>query len=133
MAGPERFDAGRLMSEYETDELRLAAALALFAEREDLGFVWLAYRDDELVGCCSVGYAVGTRAGGLVGVVRDLYVRRSQRRTGVATALLEALRQRLRPAEVTALEVHSGTHASLAAFLAARGYALTGGTFTAPC
>jgi len=131
MAGPERLDVGRLMSAFISDERRLNAALALFAEREDLGFVWLAYREDDLVGCCSVSYAIGTAVGGLVAVVRDLYVRPEVRRTGVAGALLGALRERVAAAEATAIEVHSGTDTGLAAFLIARGFRLTSGVFTA--
>jgi GNAT superfamily N-acetyltransferase len=132
MAGPERFDVARLMSVFRGDERRLADALALFVEREDFGYVWLGYAEDELVACCSVGYAISTRAGGIVARVRDLYVRPAVRRRGIATALLDALRRRLRAADVATLEVDAGADPSLAAFLNARGFsAAVGCTFTA--
>jgi hypothetical protein len=71
MGGPERLDAFELMRTFRRDERRLGDALTLFVEREDYGFVWLAYRDAAAVGCASVSYAVSTQAGGLVALVRD--------------------------------------------------------------
>ncbi len=132
MAGPERFDVAQLMRAFRGDEPRLATALALFVEREDFGYVWLAYVEDELVACCSVGYAISTAAGGIVANVSDLFVRPEVRRRGVATSLLVALRRRLAAADVAALEIDAGTDPGLAAFLRARGFAARDGRrFTA--
>jgi GNAT superfamily N-acetyltransferase len=129
MGGPERFDALRLMQTFRSDESRLSEALALFVEREDYGFVWLAYRADEAVGCASVGYAISTAAGGLVGLVRDLYVVPAQRRSGVATTLLAALEARLAALDVAGLELAAAGDPALAAFASARGFRLAAGLF----
>lgn len=131
MAGPERFDVLRVMRAFRPDEARLTAALTLFTEREDYGFVWLAYRDDTLAGCCSVGYAIGTAAGGLTAVVRDLFVVPAARRLGVATALIESLRGHLAALDVARIEIAATGDAGLLAFLAARGFAVTAGLFSA--
>ncbi len=125
MTGPDRFDAFGLMNEFRSDERRLNDALTAFAEREDFGFVWLAYREDTLVGCCSVGYVIGTESGGVVAQVRDLYVVPAARRTGIATALLASLEARLAAVEVTRLEVPAAT-LDVGAFLLARGFGVTG-------
>lgn len=131
MAGTERLDAFALMKAFRFDEPRLGDALTLFVEREDYGFVWLAYRADALVGCASVGYAISTGAGGVVAVVRDLYVVPGARRSGVATALIEALRARLAALDIARLEIATSGDAALLAFLAARGYTVSSGIFTA--
>jgi GNAT superfamily N-acetyltransferase len=131
MGGPERFDAFTLMRAFCQDESALSEALALFVDREDYGFVWLGYREDELVGCASVGYAISTAAGGLVALVRDLYVVPAARRSGVATALLAALTERLAGLGLAGLEIAAAGDAGLAAFVAARGFRLTAGLFAA--
>jgi GNAT superfamily N-acetyltransferase len=131
MAGPERFDAFTLMKAFRSDEAGLGDALTLFVEREDYGFVWLAYREDSVVGCASVGYTIATAAGGLVALVRDLYVVPAARRTGVATALLAALEARLGALGVARFEIATNGDAALHAFLAARGLSVTAGVFAA--
>jgi len=131
MGGPERFDALRLMQTFRGDEHRLSDALKLFVEREDYGFVWLAYREDAAVGCASVGYTISTDAGGLVAVVRDLYVVPAARRSGVATALLAALGTRLAALDVTRFELAFAGDPGLLAFASARGFTLTAGLFAA--
>ncbi len=131
MAGPERVDAFALYRQFRPDEQRLGAALALFAEREDYGFVWLAYGEDAPVGCCSVGYTISTLAGGVTALVRDLYVVPAARRRGVATALLATLTARLAAVSIVRMEIAAGGDASLLAFLAARGGSVTAGIFTA--
>jgi hypothetical protein len=45
MASPERLDAFALMKRFRADETALGEALALFVDRPDYGFVWLAYDD----------------------------------------------------------------------------------------
>jgi GNAT superfamily N-acetyltransferase len=132
MSGPERLDAFTFMRAFRADERALGDALTLFVEREDFGFVWLAYRSDTLVGCASVGYGVASTAGGLVGVVRDLYVAPPVRRAGIASALLAALETRLTHLGVTRIEIAANGDAALLAFLAARGYRVTAGVFARP-
>jgi len=126
MAGPERYDAFSLMKRFRIAEALLGEALALFVDREDLGFVWLAYDDDSPVGCASVGYASATDAGGLVAVVRDIYVVPEARRRGAATAMLGALRARLDALEVRRVDVPVAGDPGLPAFLIAAGYRTTG-------
>src|SRR5258708_26431760 len=52
----------------------LKRALELFLRRSDLGFVWLAYADNEPAAVCVVSYAISTSIGGLVAKPEDLYV-----------------------------------------------------------
>src|SRR5271154_5512902 len=95
MTGPERYDAFTLMLRFRSDQAALGDALTLFVEREDYGFVWLAYDGDTCVGCCSIGYAIATNTGGVTAVLRDLYVLPEVRRQGIASAMLASLRSRL--------------------------------------
>ena len=125
MAGPERFDAFSMMKRFRTDEALLGDALSLFVDREDLGFVWLAYRDDSPVGCCSVGYVIGTDAGGVIAVVRDIYVRPEHRRQGVAKAMLASLAERVNGIDVRRIDAPVAGDPGLQAFLLATGYHAT--------
>src|SRR3954465_5878347 len=52
----------------------LKRALALFLRRSDLGFVWLAYADDEPAAVCVVSYAISTSIGGLGGELDGAFV-----------------------------------------------------------
>jgi len=125
MAGPERYDAFSLMKRFRTDEALLGDALALFVDREDFGFVWLAYEDDSPVACACVGYVIATDAGGVVAVVRDIYVLPDARRHGVATELLGTLRARLDAFDVGRIDVPVAGDPGLQAFLIAAGYRAT--------
>jgi GNAT superfamily N-acetyltransferase len=122
MTGPERLDAFRLMQRFRSDERALGDALALFADREDYGFVWLAYLDDELAGCASAGYAIATDAGGIVAHVSDLYVLPEARRCGVGRALVTSLRDRFAQAGIVRVDVAAGSDPGLRALLAATGF-----------
>ena len=125
MAGPERYDAFSLMKRFRNDEAALGDALALFVDREDFGFVWLAYQDDVAVGCASVGYGIASDAGGVVATVRDLYVVPEARRIGVATALLARLHERLDALDVRRVDIPVAGDPGLQAFLKAAGYDAT--------
>jgi len=125
MAGPERFDAFSLMKRFRIDEATLGDALTLFVEREDYGFVWLAYRETIPVGCASVGYAIATDAGGVIALVRDLYVAPEERRAGIATALLASLHARLDALEIKRVDIPVAGDPGLQAFLRASGYEAT--------
>ncbi len=124
MAGPERFDAFALMQQFCSDHQRLSDALSLYVDREDYGFVWLAYREDVAVGCCSVGYAIAPDAGGLIALVRDVFVRPDSRRSGVGAGMLDALEARLAALPIARIETPATTGA-LATFLTTRGYRAT--------
>jgi GNAT superfamily N-acetyltransferase len=128
MASAERFDAFTLMRGFHADEGALGEALALFIDRPDYGFIWLAYEDDHPAGCVSVSFGIDCEAGGVVATLRDLYVVPERRRRGIGSALLLTLHARLAPFEVKRIDV-LGIEAHLA-FIQARGYALTGAVFT---
>ena len=123
MAGAERLDAFALMKRFREDESALGDALALFADRPDYGFVWLAYDDGIPAACVSVAFAISTETGGLVADVRDLYVADDRRRRGIGSALLATLHGRLDQLDVTRVEASVPDDAGLRAFFSARGYA----------
>jgi GNAT superfamily N-acetyltransferase len=128
MAGAERLDAFALMKQFRADEAMLAEALALFVDRPDYGFIWLAYDDGIPAACVSAAYAIGTETGGLVATLRDLWVDPDRRRRGIGTALLATLHGRLDQLAVTRIEAALPNDAALRAFFSARGYTDTGGT-----
>jgi GNAT superfamily N-acetyltransferase len=122
MAGAERLDAFALMKRFRTDEAALGDALALFVDRPDYGFVWLAYEDDVPAACVTVAFAVSTETGGLVADLRDLWVAEDRRGRGIGTALLATLHGRLDQLGVTQVEATLPDDASLLAFFSARDY-----------
>lgn len=126
MAGAERYDAFALMKRFRADEAALGDALALFVERPDYGFVWLAYDDGIPAGCVSAAFAISTETGGLVGTMRDLYVAEDRRRRGIGSALLATLHGRLDQLGVTRVEAAVPGDPALCGLLAARGYAERG-------
>ena len=123
MAGAERLDAFALMKRFRTDEAALGDALALFAERPDYGFVWLAYVDGIPAACVSVAFAISAEAGGLAAELRDLWVAEEVRRRGVGSALVATLHGRLDQLDVRRIDVAVPPSAALRSFLRARGYA----------
>jgi GNAT superfamily N-acetyltransferase len=133
MAGPERYDAFSLMRRFRTDEAALGDALTLFVDREDYGFVWLAYAGSTCVGCVSAGYAIGTAAGGLIATLADLYVIPEGRRRGIATTMLDDLHTRFDALGVQRVEIAAPADPALQAFLRSRGYTSAGDVrFTYP-
>jgi GNAT superfamily N-acetyltransferase len=130
MASAERYDAFALMERFRSDAAALGEALSLFIDRPDYGFVWLAYVDDLPTACASASVGVDTETGGLVATVRDLFVLPERRRSGIGSALLLTLQGRLKPLEVTRIDVVCGADPTLFAFLQARGYTLSGASFT---
>lgn len=127
MAGAERLDAFALMKAFRPDEAALGEALALFADRPDYGFVWLAYDDGIPAACVSVAFAISTEAGGLVADLRDLWVAPDRRRRGIGSALLATLHGRLDQLGVRRVDAAIPDDAAPRAFFAARGYADAGG------
>lgn len=124
MAGPERLDAFALMKHFRHDEGALGDALALFVDRPDYGFVWLAYEDDVPVACISVALGISTEGGGLVADLRDLWVLADRRGRGVGSALLATLHGRLDQLGVRRIEATIADDATARLFMA-RGYAVT--------
>ena len=127
MAGPERFDAFALMKHFR-DEAALGDALALFADRPDYGFVWLAYDDGIPAACVSVAFGISTERGGVAADLRDLWVAPDRRRRGIGSALLATLHARLDQLEVKRVEAAIPGDPALRAFFSARGYTDRGGT-----
>ena len=129
MTSAERYDAFTLMQRFRPDEAALGAALTLFVDRPDYGFIWLAYLDDLPCGCASVSLGIDSETGGLVATVRDLFVLPERRRHGIGSALLLTLHGRLAHLDVKRIDA-VGNHAALQPFLAARAYRATGSAFT---
>lgn len=122
MAGPERFDAYALMQRFRSNEAALGDALALFVDRPDYGFVWLAYEDGIPVACVSAAFAISTESGGLVAALHDLFVAPERRRRGIGTALLATLHGRLDQLGVTRVDAAIPEDRGLREFFRARDY-----------
>lgn len=86
----------------------LGRALDLFLERRDLGFIWMARRGTEVVGCCVVCFAISTSRGTLVAKLDDVNVRPGLEGQGVGTAMMESLKNELRQSGVTRID--TATH-----------------------
>ncbi len=127
MGGPERFDAFALMKHFR-EEAPLGDALALFADRPDYGFVWLAYDDGIPAACVSVAFGISTESGGVVADLRDLWVAEDRRRRGIGSALLATLHGRLDQLDVKRIDAAIPSDPALRGFFSARGYADRGGT-----
>lgn len=128
MASPERYDAFALMKQFRPDEAALGEALALFVDRPDYGFLWLAYDDGIPAACVSVSFAIATETGGLAAQLHDLWVETERRRRGIGSALIATLHGRLAQLEVTRIDAAIPGDGRLRAFFTARGYTDDGGT-----
>jgi GNAT superfamily N-acetyltransferase len=98
-------------------------AVEIFLSRPQLGFVWLAYRDEEPAGICIICYAISTSIGGIVAKLDDVYVTAPARNRGVGKVMLAALAGELRRGGVGRIDtaVHM-KNAGAARFYAALGY-----------
>ena len=74
----------------------LGRALGLFIGRPELGFVWMARRGGEVVGCCVACFAISTSRGALVAKLDDVNVRPGLEGQGIGGAMLAALKAELR-------------------------------------
>jgi len=128
MAGAERLDAFALMKQFCADEALLGQALALYVDRPDYGFIWLAYDDGIPAACVSAAYAISAETGGLIAALRELWVVPDRRRRGIGSALLATLHGRLAQLEITRIEASLPDDPAPRAFFMARGYADQGGT-----
>lgn len=123
MTAPDVTDAFSMLSDFlGGDEHYLASsaaygdrgiqglndALYLFLEHPDLGFVWMAYDEDEVAGVCVICYAVSTSMGSLVAKLDDVSVKSERRGQGVGTELLVQLKEQLRKEGVSRIDV--GVH-----------------------
>jgi GNAT superfamily N-acetyltransferase len=119
MTGATRQQAARLLGRFLADDLHyrasslqygdggaqaLARALDLFLARPELGFVWLARRDDSIVGACVVCYAISTSRGGLVAKLDDVTVDALRQGEGIGSAMLQALIEHLRQRGVSRID-----------------------------
>ncbi len=86
----------------------LRRALELFLARPDLGFVWMARREGEVVGCCVVCFAISTSRGTLVAKLDDVNVRPGLEGNGIGSAMMESLKEELRRAGATRID--TATH-----------------------
>jgi GNAT superfamily N-acetyltransferase len=85
-------------------EAALDRALSMFLERPELGFVWLAFEDDEPVAACVVSFAISTSTGGIVGKLDDVFVAADRRGRGIGSLHLESLKDELRRAGATRID-----------------------------
>ena len=86
----------------------LRSALEMFADHPELGFVWMARRGDEVVGCCVIAFAISTSRGGLVAKLDDVNVKPGQESQGIGSAMMVALKDELRRAGVSRID--TATH-----------------------
>jgi GNAT superfamily N-acetyltransferase len=128
MGGPERPDTFALMRPFRADQAALGDALALFVDRPDFGFIWLAYDDGIPAACVSVSFAISSERGGLLAQLRDLWVAPERRRRGIGSALVATLHGRLDQLDVKRVAAAIPDDAALRGFFAARGYTDEGGT-----
>lgn len=86
----------------------LRRALLLFIERPELGFVWMARRGDEVVGCCVACFAISTSRGAIVAKLDDVNVRPGLEGQGIGAAMIASLKDELR--RIGATRIDTATH-----------------------
>ena len=86
----------------------LQDSLQLFVHRPELGFVWLAYNSEGVVGVCVVSYAISTSIGGLVAKLDDVMVKLDKRGCGVGSEMITLLKDELLLEGV--LRIDTGVH-----------------------
>ncbi len=86
----------------------LRSALDLFIARPELGFVWIARRETQVVGCCVVCFAISTSRGTLVAKLDDVNVRPGREGEGIGSAMMDCLKNHLRGLGVTRID--TATH-----------------------
>jgi GNAT superfamily N-acetyltransferase len=90
----------------------LRQAMGLFLRRTELGFVWLAYVNQEPVAVCVVSYAISTSIGGIAAKLDDVYVVLHWQRKGIATRMLKELVKELKKSRIQRIDtaVHKQNH-----------------------
>lgn len=86
----------------------LRRALQMFLARPELGFVWVARRGGEVVGCCVVCYAISTSRGSIVAKLDDVNVRPGLEGEGIGTFMMDSLKVEL--ARSGATRIDTATH-----------------------
>lgn len=103
---PHYRDVAKVYGDEGPEALR--RALALFVERPELGFVWMARQGDDVVGCCVVCFAISTSRGGLVAKLDDVNVKPGLEGRGIGTAMVASLKDELRRIGVSRID--TATH-----------------------
>lgn len=85
-------------------EEALDRAIALFLDRPEIGFVWLAYTGERAVGACVVCRAISTSRGSLVAKLDDVTIHPDWQGKGVGGAMLASLRDHLREEGITRID-----------------------------
>jgi GNAT superfamily N-acetyltransferase len=85
----------------------LGRAMDLFIAKPELGFVWMARRGGEVVGCCVLCFAISTSRGTLVAKLDDVNVRPGLEGQGIGSAMLASLKGELRRVGVTRIDTAS--------------------------
>ena len=103
---PHYLDVASVYGDAGPEALR--RALRMFIDRPELGFVWMARRERDVVGCCVVCHAISTSRGAIVAKLDDVNVRPGLEGQGIGTAMLESLKDELRRGGVTRID--TATH-----------------------
>jgi GNAT superfamily N-acetyltransferase len=97
MGGTERIDAFRLYAMVpNAPQAGLQTALNLFVDREDYGFVWIAYDEKAPVGVCTVTWSISLAKGSVIAFLDHLFTSPERDREETGTAMVELLKQDLR-------------------------------------
>ena len=86
----------------------LKRALSLFIDKPELGFVWMARSQGEVVGGCVACYAISTSRGALVAKLDDVNVRPGLEGRGIGSAMMDSFKAELRRIGVTRID--TATH-----------------------
>ncbi len=80
-----------LEPDYPFDAGKVRRGLDLLLARPDAAVLWVAERDDRLVGMCSAQIVISTAEGGPVAWIEDVVVSPDQRGQGIGRLLLDAV------------------------------------------
>ena len=79
-------------SDFIPDKEKQAQGLKLLLnDKTGSSLVFVAEKDDEIIGMCSVQILISTAEGGPVGLLEDLFVRKDHRGRGIGTKLLSEI------------------------------------------
>ncbi len=76
--------------------LALQSALKLFLEKPELGFVWLAYDENNPKGICWICFAISTSIGGIVAKLEDVFIKEGCQGKGIGSSMIEQLKVELK-------------------------------------
>lgn len=123
MSGTERIDAFRLYARIpNAPEAGLQAALNLLVEREDYGFVWIAYDEAEPVGVCTVTWTISLSQGAIVALLDHLFVSPERDREETGARMVELLQQHLRQIGIRRVDATIVANAGESAFYERLGF-----------